>query len=303
MRLWGCASERDDKHVAGVLDFVRESIAIAVASSSPTLQPPSEWPVVYTTSNGQQLDAVTWNGTPTGAINLPPGSGAFGMPSPDGRMVLAWPWVINPQGKIVATINIGSYLMRDVAWSASGDQLCIITSAVDQGPDQGTLRIYTDTPGAPVHFVGTVGINAGGPSIAGCDPPANRVVILNVFHAHEGGGGFAFSEVLATWVFSTSTGQVVYQAYYPGIDNVVTATQVVVSPTCRYIAVSRDGQTDVRNATSGQLVSSVSGSMGLGFSGDADASLLAVVADSNDGPIVWNWSRGRVVWTLSSSCP
>ena len=52
----------------------------------------------------------------------------------------------------------------------------------------------------------------------------------------------------------------------------------------------------MRNATSGQLVGSVSGSLALGFSGDPDATLLAVIADGNNGPIVWNWSRERVVW-------
>ena len=180
--------------------------------------------MLWTTSDGEQLDAVTWNGTVAGAIELPTGAEPYGMPSPDGRMVLAWPWVIGQHGTVIATVDLGSNLLRDVAWSASGDQLCLITSGPEQGPDGGALRIYTDSPGAPVHLVGTVSIHAGGPSIAGCDPQAHRVVILNVFHEHEGGDGFSFSAVLATWVFNTVTGQVIYQAYYPGTANATTAT-------------------------------------------------------------------------------
>jgi len=272
------------------------------ASPSPTPHPPSDWPVVYTTANyGQQLDAVTWYGTPAGAINLPAGSDPFPMPSPDGRRILDWPRVISPEGTIIATIDIGSNLLRDVAWSASGDQLCIITSTSNQGPDGGALRIDTDTPGSPVHFVGTVSVFAGGPSIAACDPATNRIVILNVFHEHEGGGGAAFSAVLATWVFSVATGRVGYHASYPGTNSSLSATQVVASPTGRYLAVSRDEHTDVRDATSGQLLGTVAGSMPLGFSGDADASLLAVIAAHGNGPVVWVWSKEHVLWASSQA--
>jgi len=92
-----------------------------------------------------------------------------------------------------------------------------------------------------------------------------------------------------------------HHSTYPGTDNELTATTVVASPTGRYIAVSRDGQTDVRDATSGQVVGSVAGSSPLGFSGDADASLLAVVGVHSGGAIVWDWARGRVVWTSTQA--
>jgi hypothetical protein len=292
-----CAPSMPSKSPTPTATPAPSSVPSALPSPSPALEPPSAWPVVYTTSDGRQFDALTWHGTPAGAINVPAVAETDVIPSPDGRMLLAWPWVINAQGAIIATINVGSAAMRDVAWSESGDQLCIVTSAANQGPDQGALRIDTDTPGAPVHFVGTVSIFAGGPSIAACDPATNRLVILNVYHAHEGGGGPAFSEVLATWVFSLSAGKAVYHASYPGTDSGLSATQVIAAPNGRYLAVSRDRVTDVRNATTGQLVGAVAGSMGLGFSGDADASLLAVVAAHGNGPLVWNWASKRVVWS------
>lgn len=272
-------------------------VPLPLPSPAPTIQPPTEWPVVYTTDYGQLISAVTWEGKPAGAINMPSGAGIFFMPSPDGRMVLDWPWVVNPSGAIIATISLGSQTMRDVAWSASGDRLCIVTSAPNQGADQGALRVDTDTPGAPVHFVGDVSMFQGGPSVAACDPATNRIVILNVYHGHEGGGGLAFSAVLGTWVLSPSTGQAIYHAAYPFTNSEFTATEVVASPTGRYLAISREGVTDVRNATTGQLVGSVAGSQGLGFSGDPGATLLAVVAAHGNGPVVWNWITKRAVWT------
>jgi hypothetical protein len=264
---------------------------------SPTPQPPADWPVVYTNNFGRLISAVTWGGTPAGAINMPPATSVFVMPSPNGRMVLAWPWVINPQGTIIATINVGPDGMRDVAWSASGDQLCIVTSAPNQGPDRGALRVDTDTPGLPVHFVGTVSMFGGGPSIAACSPGTNRIVILNVYHGHYGGGGASFSAVLATWVLSVSTGRAIYHASYPVTESGLSATEVVASPAGRYLAISREGVTDVRSATTGQLVGSVAGSQGLGFSGDPGATLLAVIAAHGNGPVVWNWTTKRVICT------
>jgi hypothetical protein len=270
-------------------------------SPAPTPQPPTAWPVVYTTNFGRLISAVTWEGTPAGAINMPPAASVFVMPSPDGRMVLAWPWVISPRGTIIATINVAPNDMRDVAWSASGDQLCIVTSAPNQGPDRGALRVDTDTPGAPVHFVGTVSMFGGGPSIAACDPGTNRIVILNVYHGHYGGGGASFSAVSATWVLSASTGRAIYHASYPVTQSEFSATEVVASPAGRYLAIGRDGVTDVRSATTGQLVASLAGSQGLSFSGDPGATLLAVVAAHGDGPAVWNWMTRREVWTSAQA--
>jgi hypothetical protein len=270
-------------------------------SPAPTSQPPTAWPVVYTTNFGRLISAVTWEGTPAGAINMPPAASVFVMPSPDGRMVLAWPWVISPRGTIIATINVAPNDMRDVAWSASGDQLCIVTSAPNQGPDRGALRVDTDTPGAPVHFVGTVSMFGGGPSIAACDPGTNRIVILNVYHGHYGGGGASFSAVSATWVLSASTGRAIYHASYPVTQSEFSATEVVASPAGRYLAIGRDGVTDVRSATTGQLVASLAGSQGLSFSGDPGATLLAVVAAHGDGPAVWNWMTRREVWTSAQA--
>lgn len=243
--------------------------------------------------------AIDWHGNPAGVVTLPPYIVGPEDPSPDGSLVLAWPDVIDARGDLLGKVDIGQDVLRNFAWARTGDQLCMITSAPTQAPDQGGLRLLLWSPGSMPRLVATVGAPGTDLGIAACDPASGRIVVLGAARGHEGGGGVAFYMVLDTWVINASSGSVMYHASYPATTTGLSATWVVASANANYLAVGSGGSVRVLDASDGHLLASISGVSALGFSGDSEAALLAGTGSHGTG-VVLNWRENHVLWTSTA---
>jgi hypothetical protein len=249
--------------------------------------------LVYYDSGTNQLTGLDWSGRTAGILMLP--HFGYTLAAPAGDVVLVWPDIINSQGAIVGTVDIGNNDMRDAAWASTGQQLCIVATRPGQSPDGGHLILFIGGPGKRFREVAAVGSAGSIPSIAACNPEGGRIVVVSVQTGHAGYGGASFPMTIATTVVSLPAGNTLYSASYPAVAEPSSATTVVASSDGRYVAESRSGTIKVRDVDGGRVVSSIVGLTAMSFSGDSPATLLAGTTKDR-GPVLVNAINGQVLW-------
>ena len=287
-----------------------------------TVTVPASTPVILFTdpSNSSQIDAMTWDGRvgkvteipapfqslcrtvgSTEVCSQPPAAGS-GPPlnsaassNPDGSLFVAFPYIYDRSGRVVATLRGGPYSDPAVGdyfvgiWADDNHHYCQVQPRFG-GAAAVTGTLQLTTPGGALRDVVHIGSQAATEhtlTVGACSVLADRAVLVQA--STSGIGGHTIDQY---WVVQLSSGHVLWTRDLRGAG----VARVVASRDGRYVAeVPTSGATTIFGP-SGSVAGHVSGLV-QAFSWDGSLALVV----SSGGASVVRWNDGTVVWTVPTS--